>query len=114
MTAKEPVIVRELPEVRSRLRRKSFLADIKEVAENSYRPRLIVDMSKAKEIEPDSIDLLLECVAAMEHADGRVAVAAASPEAEVILELTRLNSVVDMFPSVSEATSPASWRSSAF
>lgn len=115
MTAKEPVIVKQLPEVRSRLRRKSFLAEIKELADHSYRPRLIVDMSNTQEIDPDSIDLLLECVAEMEHADGRVALAAASPQAEVILELTRLTSVVDVFPSISEAAASAeALRSSTF
>jgi anti-anti-sigma regulatory factor len=41
----------------------------------------------------------------MEHADGRVSLAAPSPEATVIFELTRLTSVLDVFPSVSEAIS---------
>jgi len=105
MKSKEPTIVKQLPPSASGWRRNSFLSEVKDLADHSFRPRLVVDMSAIREIEPDSIDLLLECVEQMEHADGRVSLAAPSPEATVIFELTRLTSVLDVFPSVSEAIS---------
>jgi anti-anti-sigma regulatory factor len=105
MKSKEPRIVKPLPESLTGWRRRTFLSEVKHLADHSFRPRLIVDMTAVREIEPDSIDLLLECVEQMEHADGRVSVAGPSPEATVIFELTRLTSVLDVFPSVSEAMS---------
>jgi anti-anti-sigma regulatory factor len=103
MTSKEPVVVKQLPERGNGLRHRSFLSEVSSLADRAYRPRLVLDMSTAKKIGPDSIDLLLDCVEEIQHADGRVAVAGAGPEATVILELTRLTSVLDVFPSVSEA-----------
>jgi len=84
------------------LHRGLFLDEVKERVGESYRPRLIVDLTSSG-IKAETIDLLLECVEEVEHADGRVAVAA-SPETAVILELTQLTSVLDMFPSVSKAS----------
>lgn len=103
MTSKEPVVVKQLPECGNRLRHRSFLSEVRSLADRAYRPRLVLDMSTAKRIETESIDLLVDCVEEIQQADGRVALAGPSPETAVILELTRLTSVLDVFPSVSEA-----------
>ena len=98
-----PTIVTQLPARQTKLHRGLFLDGVKERMGQSYRPRLIIDLTSSEGVKPETIDLLLECVEEVEHADGRVAVAA-SPEAAVILELTQLTTVLDMFPSVSEAS----------
>lgn len=98
-----PTIVTHLPERQTKLHRGLFLDQIKERVGRSSRPRLIVDLTSSDALKPETIDLLLECVEEVEHADGRVAVAA-SPETAVVLEVTQLTSVLEMFPSVSEAT----------
>jgi len=103
VTNKGPVIVKQLPEQQSKLHRGLFLDEVKHLVGQSYRPRLIVDLAASPAIKEETIDLLLECVEEVEHVDGRVSVAAASPETAVILELTQLTSVLDMFPSVGEA-----------
>jgi len=103
MTSKGPVVVKQLPQNHGSARRRLFLAEIRNFVDHSYQPRVIVDLSKSQRLGPDSIDLLLQCVEQVERADGRVSVAAGSPETTVLLELTRLTSVVDMFSSVSEA-----------
>jgi anti-anti-sigma regulatory factor len=104
MTGWGPTIVKNLPEQQSKLHRGLFLDEVKESIGQSYRPRLIVDLTRCETIGSETIDLLLECVEEVEHADGRVAVAA-SPETAVVLELTQLTSVLDLFGSVSEALS---------
>ena len=114
MISKEPVMVKHLPDCRSRVSRSVFLAEVKHLADHSYRPHLIVAVSASAVIEPDTIDLLLECVERMERADGRVSVVADSPEAAVILELTRLTSVLNLFPSMSEAVAGALLPGSGF
>jgi hypothetical protein len=56
-----------------------------------------------RKLTSEVLDLLLSCAEQMEKSEGRVSVAGASPEAAVILELTQLTSVVNVFPSISEA-----------
>jgi len=102
MTQIGPVVVKQLPESGGKQRRKEFLAEVSQFARQSYRPQLIVDLP-AKKIGPDTLDLLLSCVVQVEKSEGCVSVAGASPEAAVILELTQLTSVVNVFPTVSEA-----------
>jgi len=104
MTGRGPTVVKNLPEQQSKLHRGLFLDEVKEIIGQSYRPRLIVDLTSCATIKAETIDLLLECVEEVEHADGRVSVAA-SPETAVVLELTQLTSVLDLFGSVSEAMS---------
>ena len=103
MTSKGPVVIKEFPQSRNFAGRKSFLAEVRNLACRTYRPQLVLDISESAEMAPDAIELLLECVEQVERADGRVSVVAGSPQTAVILELTRLTSVLDIFSSVSEA-----------
>ena len=103
MTSRGPVVIKEFPQSRNFARRKSFLAEVRNLARRTYRPQLVLDISESAEMAPDAIELLLECVEQVERADGRVSVVAGSPQTAVILELTRLASVLDIFSSVSEA-----------
>ncbi len=103
MMSKGATVVRDFPESHGLANRKSFLKEIQKLTNEAYRPRVVVNLSNSQSLNPDAIDLLLDCVERVERADGRVAVASGSPETAVILELTGLNTVVDMFASVSEA-----------
>lgn len=103
MTSKGPVVIKEFPRNRNFARRKSFLAEIRNVVRCTYRPQLVLNISESTEMAPDVIDLLLECVEQLERADGQVSVVTGSPQTAVILELTGLTSVLDTFSSVSEA-----------
>jgi anti-anti-sigma regulatory factor len=103
MNSKGPIIVKHLPERQSKLHRGLFLDEVKDLVGQSYRPRLIVDLGACSQIKAETIDLLLECVEEVEHADGRVSVAVPNAETAVILELTQLTSVLDTFPSVFDA-----------
>lgn len=103
MNRRGPVVVKDFPQTNMTAHRRTFLNEVQNLAQQSYRPQLIVNLPPSAKLGPAALDLLLDCVEQVERADGRVSVAAGSPEAEVILELTRLDSVVDMFPSVSEA-----------
>jgi hypothetical protein len=101
---KGPVIVKQIPERQGKLHRGLFLDEIKHLVGNSYRPRLVIDLPAGRTLKTETIDLLLECVEELEHVDGRVSVVVAEPESAVLLELTRLTSVLDLFPSIAEAT----------
>lgn len=96
------VVVKQLPDGCAKRQRREFLAEIKQLARESYRPQLILDLPSHK-LTSETLDLLLNCAEQMERSEGRVSVAGASPEAALILELTQLTSVVNVFPSISEA-----------
>jgi anti-anti-sigma regulatory factor len=95
-------VVKQLPECREKWQRRQFLSEIRQLAHESYRPQLIIDLT-SENIARETLDLLLKCVEQIESSEGRVSVAGASPEAAVIFELTRLSSVMNVFPSLSEA-----------
>ncbi len=97
------VAVMRMPDFSDPSAHRSFLREVKEFMDSSRQARLVVDLSTAGQIGPESVDLLLECVDQAERSDGEVSVAGASPETEVILELTQATSVLNMFPSVLEA-----------
>jgi anti-sigma B factor antagonist len=69
------------------------------------RPRVVVDMSAVKDIDTPALDMLLECMSIIARRDGAVKLAGISPEAATVLELTRMNQIFEMFPTVSEAAS---------
>jgi anti-anti-sigma regulatory factor len=98
------VTVKRMPEPGDRRSRRSFLQEVREFVKGSHRPRLIIDLSRVEPLSPEAIDLLLECVDHAGRVDGEVSVAGASAQAAAVLELTQMTSVLDMFPSVSEAT----------
>lgn len=104
MTKTPPMTVKRLPETSDQASRRIFLREIKKFVDSSHRPHLIVDLSAVEQINPESVDLLLECVGHAQRGDGEVSVAGASPQTGVILELTRAASVLNMFPSVLEAS----------
>ena len=77
---------------------KAFVAEIQKLARDSYQPTLVLDLSELPGIGSDVIELLLRCVELIHHADGRVLLTGVPPEAAVLLEVTRLNTVADVFP----------------
>jgi anti-anti-sigma regulatory factor len=103
MTKTSALVIRRLPSPRDPAARRLFLREIKRFVVDSHRPRLIVDLSGVEQISQESVDLLLECVRHTERGDGEVSVAAASPQTDVILEITQAASVLNIFSSVLEA-----------
>jgi anti-sigma B factor antagonist len=67
------------------------------------RPRIVIDLSQVKQIDSDALDTLLDCMVEVANRDGAVKLGGISPEAATILELTRMDCVFEMFPTVAEA-----------
>jgi anti-anti-sigma factor len=68
------------------------------------QPCLIVDFSKVKQIDTAGLNMLLECMVKIARQDGAVQVGDISPQAATMLELTRMDRVLGMFPRISEDT----------
>jgi anti-sigma B factor antagonist len=72
------------------------------------QPSVIVDMSRVRRINTEGLDLLLHCMKTVARRDGSLKLAGISPQAETVLELTRMDRVFDMFPSVADAVASVS------
>jgi hypothetical protein len=79
-------------------RRKSLLSALR----ISGSP-VIVDLSECPALNHEDIDLLLECMAQVAGRDTQVMFVAGSPANRVLLEVTRIPSLVPVFNSVTEA-----------
>ena len=80
-----------------------FLRNFETLLSQSYRAQIVLDMSKIVQLDATGIDLLLKCIMRVASHDGELKLAAASPETGLILELTQLNGVVEVFESVEAA-----------
>ena len=67
-------------------------------------PAIIFELPPTIKLDGPTIDFLIKCVRDAVAYDAEVAVVAASPEHQLLLELTRLASVLPAFRSVEEAT----------
>ncbi len=68
-----------------------------------YKPQLVLDGAAVRQIDSAGIETLLRCMEKAMKQDGDVKLAALSPEATVILRLTRVDRVFEIFDTVSEA-----------
>lgn len=63
----------------------------------------MVDMSGCDTLNHDDVDCLLECLGEVAGRDTQVLVVAGSPANRVLLEVTRIGSLVPVFNSMQEA-----------
>ena len=72
------------------------------------QPSVIVDMSQVRHISTEGLDLLLHCMKTIARHDGGLKLARISPQAATLLEITRMDRVFHMFPSVADAVASVS------
>jgi anti-anti-sigma factor len=82
---------------------KKFLRDLDRFLANKYQPRVIFDLSQVQTMNALGIDLLLQSVVRISNCDGELRLAGASTQSSLVLELTQLNQVLEVFPTVAEA-----------
>ena len=92
----------QFPSTAGRADSRNFMNQIKKLVGDTYQPHVTIDLSAVTELTADGIDLLLECAERVEHADGSVSIVSASAEVLIILEVTRLTSVVKMIETEAE------------
>jgi anti-anti-sigma factor len=82
---------------------RAFLREFEKVLSQTYRAQIVFDMSAVGQLDASGIDLLLKCIMRVAGHDGELKLAAASAETDLVLELTQLNGVVEVFTSVEGA-----------
>ena len=72
----------------------------------SERPCVVVDLSRVKKIGLRGLEGLLGCMDEIARQDGSLQLGGMSPEAETMLELTRMSGLFQKFPSAQPSVAP--------
>lgn len=67
----------------------------------SGSPLVVLDLSRVKDIDLSGIEGLLTCMEEVARQDGSMQLSGVSPELATLLELTRVNQLMQKFPSFS-------------
>jgi anti-sigma B factor antagonist len=102
MESKRPVVVKRMPERLDSRQARSFWQEVQPII-TSDRPQVVFDMSALKHLDSAGVDVLLKCIAEVMKRDGDLKLAAVSPEAAVILELTRTDRLFEIYETSSDA-----------
>jgi anti-anti-sigma regulatory factor len=96
MDSPSAIMVR-VPEVFGRKEARKLQRELRNKIGNDV-PCVIVDLSRVKKIDLAGVEGLLSCMEQIARSDGSVQLGGISPEAATILELTRMNSLINRFP----------------
>jgi len=116
MTTGKPVVVKLLPETVSAQQSQAFYREVEPVLE-ADRPRLVFDFSAVRHFDSAGVELLLRCMEEAMKRNGDVKLASISPQLAVILEMTRVDRLFEIFENSYDAVesfhrfSPATMQS---
>ena len=97
-----PVIVRRLPPCVNAEVVRTLCREM-EPFFKSDGPRLVFDLSQVEEMDAAGVDMLLQCMTEATKRDGDLKLASPSPRALVILELTQMDRLFEIFETPAEA-----------
>ena len=95
-SSKRPVVVKRMPEKMNLKQARSFLKEVQPFL-NSDRPQVVFDMSRVRHIDAAGVDVILTCMRTIIRRDGDPKLAALSPQAAVVLELTRTGRLFEIY-----------------
>ena len=99
-----PAIMIRLPEVFGGKEARKLRREVKHKFGNGSAC-VVVDMSRVKKIDLAGLEALLKCMQEVADQDGAIELGSISPEAAVMLELTRMGELFSRFPAI-QAESP--------
>jgi anti-sigma B factor antagonist len=102
MTTQKPVVVKRLPEQLKLGHIQGLMGEIRPLFKQD-RPRIVFDFSEVRQMDSAGVDMLLHCVEEAARRDGDLKLAAVSPESAIILELTRVDRLFEIFETVQHA-----------
>ena len=99
----QSAILVKLPEKFGGKEAKKLERELKNKMSNDV-PNIVVDLSRVRQIDLAGLESLLDCMEAVANNDGALQLGEISPEAAVILELTRMDGLFQKFPTVEAPT----------
>jgi anti-anti-sigma regulatory factor len=103
MIQQKPVIVKEFPSLLDSGECRRFYRQFRTELAECYRPQLVFDLSAVQNMTAQGVDLLVRCINQIADRDGELKFAAASPETELVLELTQISGIAEHYESVEDA-----------
>lgn len=102
METSKPVIVKRMPDRLNQKQARMFLHEVQPFL-NTDRPQLVFDCSQIRQMDAAGVDMLLRCMAEVMKRDGELKLAKLSPQAAVILELTRTDRLFEIYETSGDA-----------
>jgi len=96
--------VKQLPEKLNPARCRAFRHEVEKSVSAMLRPAIIFQLPASARLDAARLDFLIRCARVAAEHDAEVAIAAPNAQHQVVLEVTRLSSVLPTFVSVEEAT----------
>lgn len=102
METSRPVVVKRMPERLGIKQARAFLREFQPLL-NVDRPQIVFDLSHVKQMDAAGVDMLLQCLSQAMKRDGDLKLAALSPQAAVVLELTRTDRLFEIYETSADA-----------
>jgi anti-sigma B factor antagonist len=102
METSRPVIVKRIPERMNLKQARKFQQEVRPLLQ-SDRPQLVFDLSQVRQIDAAGVDMLLTCMSEAMRRDGDLKLAALSPQAAIVLELTRTDRLFEIYENSTDA-----------
>ena len=102
METSRPVVVKRVPERLNLQQARRFAGEVQPFL-RSDRPQIVLDLSQVKQIDAAGVDMLLHCMGEAMKRDGDVKLASLSPQATVILEMTRTDRLFEIYETSTDA-----------
>jgi anti-sigma B factor antagonist len=97
-----PVVVKRMPERVNARTAREFFRDVRTFL-GTDRPQLVFDLSQVKQLDAAGVEMLLRCMSEAHKRDGDLKLAMLSPQAAVVLELTRTERLFEIYESSTAA-----------
>src|SRR5436305_13084198 len=97
-----PVVVKRMPERVNARTARDFLRDVQPFL-TTDRPQMVFDLSQVKQLDAAGVEMLLRCMSEVYKRDGDLKLAALSPPAAVVLELTRNVRMYEIYETSTDA-----------
>ena len=101
-TDSRPVVVKRMPQRLNLRAAREFLQEVQPFLE-ADRPQLVFDLSQVQQLDAAGVEMLLYCMSEAHKRDGDLKLASLSPQAAVMLELTRTERLFEIYENPADA-----------
>ena len=102
METSRPVVVKRAPERLNLKQARIFLREVQPFL-TADRPQIVFDCSAVRQLDAAGVDMLLQCMVQVMRRDGDLKLASLSPQAAVVLELTRTDRLFKIYDNTADA-----------
>jgi anti-sigma B factor antagonist len=102
METSKPVVIKRLPAAMNVAGAKQFYSEVQPLLRTD-RPQLVFDLSQTERLDVAGVEVLLRCMREAMRRDGDIKLAALSPVAETVLELTRADRLFEIYHTSTDA-----------